>query len=346
MMQVALILLPLVLQTEALSRSSASVLRVRNSTKSAKGEAEEAVKAVNVTGKSVRGTGKTSSAARSGANISGHAFRPYPASWPLPNTACINYTGYRCWEGAWQCPDSYSSCTPEKWCACPSWGCGSAEGICKPVHNKWLDVLLRIAPAAARSDFVAMASDGGESGPYLHPGWPEDPVEDGIWDLLVQHDNVSVLLSTKKNRDSSHAHFLDVDDITTSPQGELFMLSQRKPYDALQAAWNLVLLPHSKIGLRHARTARWLQYDSESGQLTTCISPDCKPGSGDFDFWPKIVSDQEPCETCETPYRLGPQSGPNVPTHTPWYLKPFEGWGLYKRGKSPPDTPWYLKKQE
>jgi len=255
----------------------------------------------------------------------------YPPEYQVGNPGCFNHTGRKCDElhtcGPW------SHCS-KGWCVCASWGCGDSYGACRAASNEWLAMDLRIAPAEDPHKFLAMPTDEG-SGPYVLSGWPESANQEALWDLLVQPDNVSVLIATKWGRDHWHGRFVDLNETSG-----WFEPTQRLPYDALQAAWNLIVMPQSRLAFRHARTGLYLKY--EQGKLSTCASPDCPATTADFDVWPRIENDQEPCDDCESPYYL-PKLG--VKGRLPWFLNPREGWGTRSVPKhaQAPDRPWYLE---
>eukprot|EP00746_Dinoflagellata_sp_MGD_P164959 gnl/MRDRNA2_/MRDRNA2_93953_c0_seq1.p1 gnl/MRDRNA2_/MRDRNA2_93953_c0~~gnl/MRDRNA2_/MRDRNA2_93953_c0_seq1.p1 ORF type:complete len:573 (+),score=86.20 gnl/MRDRNA2_/MRDRNA2_93953_c0_seq1:117-1721(+) len=257
----------------------------------------------------------------------------YPPTYEPANPGCFNHTGRKC-DGMHTC-GPWAHCS-KGWCVCASWGCGDSYGSCRATHNQWLAMDLRIAPGEDTHQFVAMPTDEA-SGPYLVSGWPESANQEALWDFLVQPDNASVLIATKWGRDHWHGRFLDLNETSAVP----FPPVQRIPYDALQAAWNLVVMPQSRLAFRHARTGLYLKY--EQGKLSTCASPNCPPKSADFDVWPRIENDQEPCNGCETPYYRPDSLG--VKTHTPWFLNPMEGWGTRSTPKhaQAPDQPWYMK---
>lgn len=190
----------------------------------------------------------------------------------------------------------------------------------------------------ARDMFLRMPTDG-ESPPTLSKGWPSDTEAEGIWKLFIEPDNTSVLFSTKQAWYQNHSHFMELDAATlenTSAHGA-FTYRQSQPLNALQAAFNLVLLPHSKIAVRHAATGRYLNFDESTGALSSCESPSCPPSSADFDFWPEIDNDQpKACAQCETPY-FSP--GKKTPGQFPWYLEPEEAW---KRNDNS-SKPWFNK---
>lgn len=255
----------------------------------------------------------------------------FPPKYGLANAGCFNHTGRKC--------DESHSCGPwarcsNKWCVCAgSWGCADSLGHCRAATNKWLTMELRIAPGEDPHKFVAMATDA-SSGPYLVSGWPDNANAEAMWDFLVQPDNVSVLIATKWGRDHWHGRFLDLNETSGS-----FEPVQRQPYDALQASWNLIVLPRSRLAFRHTRTGLYLRL--EKGKLATCASPDCPAQSADFDVWPRIENDQEPCDGCETPYY---QPTTYVTGRTPWFLNPMEGWGAKWSRKNSSEGPWYMEK--
>merc|ERR1719321_398780 len=254
----------------------------------------------------------------------------FPPKYKPANAGCFNHTGRKC--------DEYHSCGPwahcsNQWCVCAAWGCSDSYGSCRAASNQWLSMDLRIAPGEDTHKFLAMPTDNG-SGPYLVSGWPAAENAEALWDFLVQPDNASVLIATKWGRDHWHGRFLDLNETSG-----LFEPVQRQPYDALQASWNLVVLPRSRLAFRHTRTGLYLRL--EKGKLSTCASPDCPAQTADFDVWPRIENDQEPCDGCETPYYQPTQWQKG---RTPWFLNPMEGWGAKWSRKSDKEGPWYMKK--
>merc|ERR1719428_2086237 len=95
--------------------------------------------------------------------------------------------------------------------------------------------------------------------PVIHNGYPSDSQNDasGVWMMLLQNDNVSVLLTTKESRYSADGLFLSL------PPGplddsEFIQPVQAKPTDAQQASWVMEPAPRKRHRLRHVASNRYL----------------------------------------------------------------------------------------
>lgn len=183
--------------------------------------------------------------------------------------------------------------------------------------NRWLGIKLRISPSIAPVSYLAMATDEA-SAPYLVDVWPDEKHSEAIWDFLVEPDSVSVLLATSWARDHWHGHFVDINENIS------FAVQQRQPFDALQAAFNLVLMPKGRVAFRHIRSGLYLYFDKKARRLLTCASPDCPPETAEFNLHPKPHTKEGPCFLCESPYRLALSDAFAYAPST--FLRPLQCW--------------------
>jgi len=155
--------------------------------------------------------------------------------------------------------------------------------------------------------FIAMPPKQGP--PVIHMGYPSDRDADGVWTMLLQNDNVSVLLTTKESRYSADGLFLS---LPAGPLDETAFIQpvQSKPMDAQQAAWVMEPAPRKRHRLRHVASDRYLMVIENKIQgvnkkhavsqklpepvVSTCAAKACLPGAADFDIWPKSEFNEVP----------------------------------------------------
>lgn len=224
-----------------------------------------------------------------------------PPAWD-GNMQCIPQTGMRCFNGPSDCAP-YVNCTESKYCVCHAWGCADAQGVCRPVHNQFVDPTVRISPEAEPHRSLTMKADGATP-PGLADGYPGGADTESQWTFLLQPDNKTVLVTTRLNAHQTnnltlaYAAFLNL-PIPTPPKEEkphiLAMASERlapvqmRPQNARDAAFTIVKRSGGRYALQHVATGQLLAYDKHSGKLTVCQKAPCPAGvSCHFDFWPKL----------------------------------------------------------
>lgn len=240
----------------------------------------------------------------------------YPPTWALPNAACLDRSGRRCIDGN-ECAGT-AQCSKDQWCLCPPGSCADGSvGACQKSGNRWLGAQLRFSPKMLPDAYLAMATDEA-SAPYVVNGWPDQMHSEAIWDLLVEPDSVSVLLATNWARDHWHGRFMDLNE------GDSFAVLQRQPFDAVQTAFNLVLMPEGRVAFRHVRTGMYLYYDQNTRGISACMPPDCPAGAAEFIVHPKPNITSGPCFLCENPYRLALHEALAYAPST--FIRPLECW--------------------
>jgi len=211
------------------------------------------------------------------------------------NYWCIPQTGRRCFNGPSDCAP-YVQCTETFYCVCHDWGCSDATGVCRPVHNKFAQPDIRIAPASWPNYFLTMPADG-ETKPSVIKGYPKDENAEAHWSFLMLPDNATVLITTKMNRyqtDPIHTAFGAYLDMPSPPwNGSLLAPIQARPKNVLEAAWRIVQKPQSRVALMHVWSERYLSFDEETGQLSSCVAKNCDTKSIEFNFWPNIEGNLE-----------------------------------------------------
>jgi len=216
------------------------------------------------------------------------------------NPICLTDTGVSC-AGDGSC-GQYVPCNAGGRCVCPKTACADSLGNCRSVWSRWQDIDIRFGSALMPGKgFISMPSKQGP--PVIRIGYPSDRDTDGVWLMLLQNDNVSVLLTTKESRFSADGLFLSLppgpldDDIFIQPV-------QSKPTDAKQAAWVIEPSPsRTRHRLRHVASDRYLMVIENKMKgvhkdhavpqklpepiVSTCTAKTCLPGSADLDIWPK-----------------------------------------------------------
>lgn len=215
------------------------------------------------------------------------------------NPVCLTDTGISC-AGGGSC-NQYVACNANSRCVCPKTACADSLGNCRSIWSRWQESDVRIGSALMPGKgFIAMPPKQGP--PVIHYGYPNDREGNGVWLMLLQNDNVSVLLTTKESRYSADGLFLslppgDLDD------GEFIQPIQAKPLDAQQASWVMEPAPRKRHRLRHVASNRYLMVieNKISGVnkdhavtqklpqpiVSTCAAKMCVGGSADLDIWPK-----------------------------------------------------------
>jgi len=214
------------------------------------------------------------------------------------NSWCIPETGRRCFNGPSDC-EPWVACTENFYCQCHHWGCSDAQGVCRPVHNRWSDPMqaVRIAPSARPNWFMRMPADG-KTNPSVEEEYPQDDDAEAHWMFLMLPDNETVLISTKMNAHQTneyHTAYASYLDLPPPPwhHGSILTPIQGRPKNVLEAAWRLVHRPDGETGSRriamqHTWSERYLSFDPVNHVLSSCMEKDCAVGTIDFDLWPNL----------------------------------------------------------
>lgn len=217
------------------------------------------------------------------------------------NPICLTDTGISCSAGG-GCKQ-HVACNANSRCICSKTACADSSGNCRSIWSRWQADNLRFGSALMPNKaYIRMPPKKGP--PIIRNGYPSDSQNDadGVWEMLLQNDNVSVLLTTKESRYSADGLFLT---LPTGPFDDTMFIQpiQSKPLDAQQASWVIEPAPRRRNRLRHVASDRYLMVIENKKQavnkdhavpqklpepvVTTCAAKQCIPGAADFDIWPK-----------------------------------------------------------
>lgn len=212
------------------------------------------------------------------------------------NQQCIPQTGRRCFNGPSDC-EPWVQCTDNFYCVCHNWGCADASGVCRPVHNRWVEKAVRIAPASQPHTYLTMAIDG-KSNPSVVKGYPKDDDAEAHWQFLMVPDNETVLITTKMHRyqtDRFHTAYGYYLHLPPPPwtEGSLLTPVQSRPKSVIEATWRLIEKPRGRMSMMHTWSGRYLCFDQALGALSSCSEKYCDDvcgvGSTEFDLWPNTL---------------------------------------------------------
>lgn len=224
-----------------------------------------------------------------------------PGEKKSQNPICLTDTGMKC-SSHGDC-NKWVGCSKEGRCMCPHWGCSDVTGNCVPHWSYWQETELRFGPTAAQNWFMTMKAKG-DGKPTLKKNYPEANEPEGIWLLLLQPDNKTVLITTKQSRYLADGYFLDLPESPWSAD-KFIKPIQSKLRSARQAEW--VLEPCGgqlqNFRMRHVASDRYLMVNATKPTkvnkkhavpaklpepiLTTCEHTKCPVGMTDFEIWPR-----------------------------------------------------------
>lgn len=215
------------------------------------------------------------------------------------NPVCLTDTGISCAGGS-SC-NQFVACNAHSRCVCSKTSCADSSGNCRSIWSRWQDFDVRFGSALMPGKgFIAMPPKQGP--PVIHNGYPTDREAEGVWQMLLQNDNVSVLLTTKESRFSADGLFLSVPEGSFDDH-DFIQPVQVKPLDAQQASWVIEPAPRKRHRLRHVASNRYLMVIENKLKavnkqhavaqklspptVSTCTAKMCIGGSADLDIWPK-----------------------------------------------------------
>jgi len=269
-----------------------------------------------------------------------------PAKDPAPEALCLK----RLWSKpcAHGCPASATCHKESGLCQCGRGACGEATGQCHRSLSERADFDMRLAPHQSQNEFlraiVPQPDTSKEPTLAFIPGWPEEIQRDAIFNVVVQPDNQSALISSWYSWELKPTRVLDLEAVTFRPR--LVPLES-----AGQAEWRFADGGGGhKVFMKHVRTGRYLavidkEFTSPDGtallqklgsgvhklnnaQLVSLPMPIA--GSA-FDVWPQTVMENlaeygllepKPHWADSSPAQLIPHAE-NAPAH---FKMPWWGW--------------------
>lgn len=177
-----------------------------------------------------------------------------PANDPAPEALCLKKLWSKpCSHG---CPVSASCDKPSGLCKCTRGACGEAGGQCHREISERADFDMRLAPHMNKNEFlraiVPQPDTTQEPTLAFIPGWPEEIQRDAIFNVVVQPDNQSALISSWYSWELKPTRVLDLESVTFRPR--LVPLES-----AGQAEWRFADGGGGhKVFLKHMRTGRYL----------------------------------------------------------------------------------------